>query len=200
MAVTDVSIASKALLLLGEAPISSFGESTPAQTAGGLYPDVYRAVLTVYPWGCTKSKARLARLAASPLSQWSYAFQLPPDYLRVLGAFSSAAVGASPLTSYDIQESGVLANVSDLWLDYQRQVPESALPPYIVKLLQFALAAELAMPITESTTKAEFWGRQAWGQSGEGLKGGWYRLATTADAQGAPPAQIADFSLIDARA
>jgi hypothetical protein len=200
MAVTDVSIASNALLLLGEASISSFAETIAAQTAGALYPDILKAVLTVYPWGCTKTKARLARLADAPLSQWNYAFALPPGYLRVLGAFPSDAVGAAPLASYDLQENGVLANVADLWLDYQRQVPASALPPYIVKLLTLALAAELAMPITESTTKAEYWSRQAWGQAGEGLKGGWYRLATTADAQGAPPAQIADFSLIDARA
>jgi hypothetical protein len=200
MAVTDISIASRALLLLGEAPISNFGESSAAQTAAALYDGVFEAVLTVYPWGCTKSKARLARLAEPPVSQWAYAFALPTGVLRVLGAYPSAAVGAPALASYDLQETGLLANASDVWLDYQRRVAESALPPYVVKLLQLALAAELAMPITESTTKAEYWSRQAWGQAGEGLKGGWYRLATSADAQGAPPAQIADFSLIDARA
>lgn len=200
MPALDVAIASRALLLLGEASISSFDGTQAAQTAGALYPSTRDAVLTCYPWFATKATAQLARLAEAPAAQWSYQFQLPSGFLRVLGAWASSAPGAPRLTDYDLGETKLLANQPDVYLEYQRRLDEAAWPPYLRKLMEYALAAELAMPITEQIGRAEYWQRQAWGNPAEGLKGGWYRIATTADAQGAPAAALSAFALTDVRA
>lgn len=200
MSALDVSIASRSLVLLGEEPISSFDQSSAAQTAGELYPSTRAAVLTCYPWACTKHKMQLNRLSAPPDSQWSYAFKLPPGFLRLIAAYPSAGVGVAPIDAYEIFGNDLLTNVTDVWLDYQRVVDESAWPPYVRKLMEYAFASELAMPVTDQVSKADYWERKAWGNPAEGLKGGWFRIATTAEAQGQPSSSLmSSASLVDVR-
>lgn len=195
----DVQIAAHALRLLGEGGIASFGDSPAGQTAGDLYPAVRATVLSCYPWACTKRMRQLARLTAPPPAQWRYAYQLPA-HLRILGAWPSPQPGTAQIVDYDLgEERTLLADAEAVWLHYQIEADEAQWPPYLRQLMIYALAAELAMPITDQTTKAEYWSRQAWGTPAEGRKGGWYRIATTADAQGAPPEAIAGFALVDVR-
>lgn len=200
MAAIDVSIASRALVLLGEDPISSFDDNSNAQTAGELYPSTRAAVLTCYTWACTKKKAQLNRLTAAPESQWTYAFQLPPGFLRITAAYPSAAVGVAPIVDYEIFGDKLLTNAADVWLDYQGLVDESAWPPYLRKLMEYAFASEMAMPVTDQVGKADYWERKAWGNPSEGLKGGWFRIATTAEAQAQPSSSLmSSASLVDVR-
>lgn len=195
----DVQIAAHALRLLGENGIASFEDSPAGQTAGDLYKNVRDTVLTCYPWYCTKRMRQLARLTAPPAAQWRYAYQLPA-HLRILGAWPDPNPGTAQIVDYDLGEDRQLfADVDAVWLHFQVQVAEANWPPYLRTLMTYALAAELAMPITDQVNKAEYWSRQAWGTPAEGRKGGWYRIATTADAQGAPPSSIAGFALVDVR-
>jgi hypothetical protein len=198
-AAADVEIAALALRLLGENGIAAFADSPAGQIAGDLYPHVRNTVLTSYPWSCTKRVRQLARLAAAPDAQWAYAHQLPSGHLRLLGAWPSAAQGASQIADYDVTGGDLLSASPDVWLHYQFAAPETSWPPYLRALATYALAAELAMPITDQTGKAEYWTRRAWGSPSEAGKGGWYRIAAQADAQGAPPQAIAGFELVDVR-
>jgi len=198
MSAFQIQIASQAALLLGEAGFSSFDESPASQIAAELYDMVRDTVLTCYPWFCTKRMRKLARLDAAPEAQWQYAFQLP-KHIRILGAWPSSNVGGAQLDDYDLGEDKLLANVPEVWLHFQFAAPEADWPPYLRTLMKYALAAELAMPVTDQTTKAQYWNGRAWGTPAEGGKGGWYRIATAADAQGAPPQEIASYSLVDVR-
>jgi hypothetical protein len=198
MSAVKIQIASQALLLLGEPGISAFNASPAGQTAGELYDFVRDTVLSCYPWFCTKRMRQLARLDAAPEAQWQYQFKLP-KHIRILGAWPSANVGAGQLVDYDLGEDVLLANAPEVWLNFQFAAPEEQWPPYLRALQKYALAAELAMPITDQATKASYWNGKAWGTPAEGGKGGWYRTATTADAQGAPAQQIASFSLVEVR-
>ena len=146
---SSISMCSNALLLIGHDSIASFTEgSTGAVIASNLYESSYLNLLTNHRWRFASKSEQLARLSVSPVERFTYAFQIPPDCIYVI----------SPTTrNYEIYGSLILCNDMELRLDYTYRVPEDRLPPYFVTSLQFFLAAEFAIPVTESTDKASFY-------------------------------------------
>ena len=87
MATSDVSIASGALILMGDTGITSFNEnSRRAVVAKQFYEDTRDQVLRNHPWKFAKRRAALAALSTAPTFGWAYEFTLPtnPYCLRVL--------------------------------------------------------------------------------------------------------------------
>jgi len=147
MTATDIKIASNALLLLGHQPISSFEEPTAgAEVASNLYESTYKSALTTYRWRFATKKAQAARLAGTPLNDFSYMYQLPTDCLYLIK--TSAQV-------YEIFEDKIYANVPTLDIEYIYNVSSDKLPSYYVKALEFFLASQFAIPVTGSMEKAQ---------------------------------------------
>ena len=101
---TKLSICSDALIMLGAAPLSSFGDGTDeAQVADRLYDDVRDTILMQYPYSWTLRKKKLARLADAPTNEWRYKYQLPGDMLgNPKAVFDTDAVGARPVRDFEI--------------------------------------------------------------------------------------------------
>ena len=86
MALNSIELCSSALVKLGADGISSFEDGTAeARVAARLYPITRDGMLSAHPWTFATAQADLPRLVAAPLSDFSYAFQLPNDFLRPLG-------------------------------------------------------------------------------------------------------------------
>ena len=149
---SSISIASNALLLLGSNPLSSFSEGTTQATlASNLYETSYLGLLTSHRWRFATKQARLARLSEKPLNGYEYAFQIPSDCIYVI----KPSVG-----DYEVYESLIHANATEILLDYTYKVEESALPPYFTQALEFLLAAKFAVPLAGSLDKADFYFKQ----------------------------------------
>jgi hypothetical protein len=145
---TSISMCSNALLLIGHGTISSFTEGGAGATvAANLYPTTYENLLTLFRWRFATAKRDLSRLTATPLNEWTYAYQLPADYL--------VGIKTWPQSDFEIYEDKLYSNLTAVALDFIFKPDESRLPPWFVKLLEFALAAQFAIPITDSSTKAE---------------------------------------------
>ena len=199
---TDISICSDALTLLGASTISSFSEGTPAATAcSRLYPDLRDTVISRYPWSWSMRKVKLARLATAPLNEWKYAYQLPGSILTgVQAVFDSGSDSARPINSgWEIYADQVFTNLETVYIDYQQTVSEADMPPYFVRLLRTAMAAELSIIITDQASKADFFRSQAFGSPMENGRGGLFREAVNIDSRGNPNKVIDDFSLIQVR-
>lgn len=188
MALTDIEICSAALLKLGARGIASFAEaSTEADVARSLYPVTRDGLLAAYPWSFTLAQTALAAEPTAPPADYAHAFALPADCLRVL----SAGTGTSGRgLDYRIQGRQLLADADSLMLTYQRGVDEADLPPFFVAALIARLAAELCLPITESSSRA---------QGLHQLAAAEIRLARLLDAQQSTPRQVEDFTLIQVR-
>ena len=94
MAYTDISICSNALLKIGAESITSFLDGTAeAEVAANLYPLIRDGLLASYPWSFAVGQKSLPRLAGVPLADYSYAYRLPNDFLRVLSAGSGRLLG-----------------------------------------------------------------------------------------------------------
>ena len=146
-------------------------------------------------------KEQLGRLSDVPVDEWKYAYQLPGDMLSgVIALFQSAGLGQSPIRyGWEIYGDQVYTNFDEVFIDYQATVAESKMPPYFVRLLRTAVAAELAYVITDQVSKSQDLRLQAFGTPSDSGRGGQMREAMNVDSRGKPPQVIEDYSLIDVR-
>jgi hypothetical protein len=189
MASTAIGLCSAALLKLGAMPIQSFAEGTvEATVAGSLYPIVRDGLLSAHPWSFSVVQARLADPATPLALDHAFGFDLPSDCLRVL---SAGAGERGRGLRYRIQGNQLLADAAAVTLSYQRRPDESHFPPFFVAALVARLAAELCLPLTESSSRADRLHEVAMAE---------LRLARLIDSQQSTPRRIEDFTLVEAGA
>lgn len=198
---TGVSICSDALLLIGAKTITSFNDGTDeASVCDRLYPDVRDFTLVMYPWTFTMKKVQLPQLITTPGSVWKYEYALPGDRLaNPRAVYASASPGAYPEKDWEIQGDKLLTNLQQVFIDYQYQTPEYAMPAYFVQLLKYQMAWHIAETVTEQQDKSAKWQRVAMGDVSENMRGGYFRVAANIDGQNQPTRVIEDFSLIAVR-
>jgi hypothetical protein len=145
---SDIEIASNALVRIGVPPISSFSEGGAAGiAAGNLYEPTTRMLLTESRWRFAAAKRKLARLTATPLNEWEYAFQLPSDLLLMYRVY--------PNQDYEIYEDKIYSNASEVEVDYLFRPNESLFPAYFQVALEYKLASEFALIVTSNRSLAE---------------------------------------------
>jgi hypothetical protein len=199
---TDVDTCARALVCLGLKPINSLlGDDDKVVTCRTLYPMVRKEVLSRYPWRYTIAKRQLVRLTSTPVNEYKYAFQLPSDRLAGPRAvFSSGLSGAPTIKEYDIYQDHLYTNEPAIWIDYQASQNESKDPPYVQTLMVYVMAARLAEPLTDDSSKGERWDMMAYGSPAEKQMGGYFETAKALDAQQRPSQEISgDYSLIQVR-
>lgn len=199
---TDLSICADALILLGAAPISSFTEGTDtAQACDRLYPDLKNTLLSTYVWSWTLKKVQLQRLSDTPINEWKYAYQMPGDHLTgALAVFENDGTAQRSVRyGWEIYGDQLVTNMETVYIDYQTTLAETAMPNYFVRLLRTALAAELAIVITDQASKADYFRALAYGGAADNGRGGLMREAMNIDARGQSTQIVEDFSLIQVR-
>jgi len=182
---SDIDMASNALILLGDNPIASFSDAgAGAQTAANLYPSAYEQFLSEHPWSFALKELELSRLSQAPddLTNFQYAYQMPSDLIRLWKLM--------PHSFYTIVGSYLYSNENELLARYVYKIAETLLPPHAVVALQYKLAADFSMAITESISMAEAFEKQ-------------YRrylsIARSVDSQGRPQVPIVDSPFVDVR-
>lgn len=198
---TKVSICSSALNLLGEPAIASLtDDSDAARVCAQLYDNIKWSLLAQYPWSFSKKKVQLARLTSTPTFGWNYEYTLPTDRVgELLAVFASSSVNSAPVLDFDLQNGKLQTNYSEIWIDYQYNVTEATMPPHFAQLLIYAMAFNLAYPVTEDPNKTQYWKEVAFGSPSENMRGGFFRVACSIDGRARPPEAINDFSLTDVR-
>lgn len=147
---SSVSICSNALLLLGDAPISSFDEENDRTRAvSNLYTYKRDRVLRLHTWNCATKRIVLSPDVALPAFDWGYQFQLPSDYLRTV------SVGLSgDLDDFQIENRKILMNRNVCYLRYiWRNEVEADWDSLLVDAMTQVMVAALAYGITKSTSK-----------------------------------------------
>ena len=188
MPLTDIALCSRALIRLGVAPISSFADGTAeAEICGALYGTVRDALLSAYGWKFATGQALLTQLADAPVADYQFAYALPSDFLRAL---SAGYDGRGRGLEYRISGNALHSNGENVLLTYIYRPDESGFPPYFESVLIARLSAELCIPLTESTARADFMYQLA---SSE------FARARQIDSQQDTPERLERFSLIDAR-
>jgi len=148
---SDLDLTNAALVKLGALPIAGFDDAdASAAVAAALYPLVADAALTAHPWSFTLKRAKLTALVGEPLADYTVRFALPADFLRAIYLDDR---GSSP--PYALVGRELHTDASDVVLTYQARPAEDVFPPFFRAALVAKLAAELCIPVTESTSRAE---------------------------------------------
>lgn len=188
MALTAIALCSQALIRLGCTTISGFNDgSAEATVATNLYPALADSLLSSHPWSFATTQASLARLVEAPAADFAHAYQVPADFLRALSA-GVAERGAGLV--YRLRGDRLETDADSVLLTYVYRPDPRSFPPYFDAALIARLAADFCLPLTESTSRAQFLYQLAEQE---------FRRAKLADAQQSTPQALADFPLIDVR-
>ena len=143
---SDIDIASRALVLIGAEPITSFtAQSTEAIVANAIYEDMVRTTLCSSRWRFATNQAELNLLTAVPTGRYDRAHQLPADLLMLHAVTVNDAV-----IEYNVYGDKVFsdsASSDSLIADYTFRALEQDFPSYFTVALQFSLAAAFALGI-----------------------------------------------------
>lgn len=159
-ATTDIAICTRALVLIGAEPITSFEDGTTESIAAStLYEDAARTALTSTRWRFATNQATLNRLSDAPTGNWDAAYQLPSGLLLV----NSVTVNDDPIR-YDIYGSKVFCDATaseTLICDYTFRADEANWPPYFTMAVAYRLASIFAVPVARDTNLSNALGQQA---------------------------------------
>lgn len=178
---TSIDIASSALILIGDEPISSIDES---KAASSLYQEIKEQLLSSHPWSFATKQQQLNRLSESPdeMTGYSYAFQLPTDLIRIWSI--------QDYSNYILVGDKLYSNSTTLLCTYIYDAPESSFPPHFIKALQYALASDFAVAVREDMTVSGYYENKARFALSQ---------ATAIDSQSRPQISIIDSPLLSVR-
>lgn len=184
---TAVQVCSNAIVELGGQPINSFDNlSDRALAAANLYPQIRDAVLRSHPWNCAGKRVVLSPDSAAPAFEWDYAYTLPGDCVRVRSITPDRT-----REHYEIEGNQLLCNLSAVYLRYTyRNDNPAKWDATLVRAITLAMAAVLAMPVTEDKEKKIEKEREL-----QAI----LRTARAVDGQEEPPDELDDYPLLAAR-
>lgn len=184
---SDVDICSAALVSIGAGLISDLDEGNDrARAAKALWTSTMEATLRSHPWNCATKRVVLSPEVDAPAYDWAFQFNVPQDLLRIV---SVGKEGIEP--EYRVESGRILADENVLYLRYiWRNDQPATWDTMLVKAMELAMAAELAYPITKSTSLM---------QAKQAQLADFLRRARAVDGQEEPSQTVGDFPLLQAR-
>jgi hypothetical protein len=160
----ETKIANIALTHLGEAKIDGLGdENQRARLCKLRFDDCRNMVLRSHPWSCVTKRAKLSLIldpatgtALAPVYGFTYMYQLPNDFLRVLQVddisqpYQIETYTLETGTAIEATSAPVLlTDATSIKIKYIHNPPNvEILTPDIANLIGLLLASELAEPLT----------------------------------------------------
>jgi hypothetical protein len=144
MATTKIDIVNRAIGLLGGEFISSLTEDTKsARFANQLFDDTRDAVFRAHPWNCCIKRASFSLLSSTPTYYFSYQFQLPSDFLRIVRPEDDTI-------EYKIEGDKLLTETDTFKATYiYRNTDVGTYDSLLIDVLAYKLASILTMPLLQ---------------------------------------------------
>lgn len=194
---SQVSIVNSALIKLGEDLINSLDETNkPARTMKEQYDKKRQELLRQYRWNFAILRLVLAPSSTAPEYGYGYKFLVPNNVLRIEGVYDES----EPLYQVNYTGAGIphkleggyiLCDENPLYVFAIEDVTDTArFDPLFAELLAWSLAADTALAITNSSSKAKI----AFAGYTETA-----RLARSANAREGTPEQVTGETWLDSR-
>jgi len=141
-----IDIASRALVLIGAEPITSFdSSSTEALVATNMYEDTVRAMLSTARWRFATDQQILQELTDKPTGRFDIAHQLPSNLLVLHGVTINDRL--IEFTVYGDKVFSDSTSSDTLIADFTFRADEVDFPSYFSLALQYSLASIFATSI-----------------------------------------------------
>ena len=144
---SKIDLISNALILIGDVPINDLtGSDRRKVIANNLYDNIVGNELSKHRWGFARRLQALSLLTSTPIgNEWQYAYQLPSDLI--------ALIKLDPRIRYQVYGTQIYCDYNQtLYADYIYDCPESEWPIYFSKMIEYALAKDMATSLRDSTT------------------------------------------------
>lgn len=152
---SKIEIINRALLKLGEPPVSSLNDAAFGQSYDMIYQDVKNLMLSSYPWRFAVIKKRVARKEEKYGERFMY--QLPADCLLLIKVWdmpynATADVHVREMSPYELVNGAIVAPVgSGIDIEYVSRIDDdAAFPPLFREAMAAKIAAELSMRLKHS--------------------------------------------------
>lgn len=152
---SEIEIVNSGLRKIGSSVIQSLTAGSPeANAANNLYGPHRLKMLRSHNWNFASKRAALARLAAAPAFGYNYAYQLPPDFIRVVSVHPDDR-GVSNV-DYKIESDKILSDAEDIYLRYVSDITDpNLMTADFREALSMSLAVDFSITIGDSNTMHE---------------------------------------------
>jgi hypothetical protein len=151
---SEVAVANLALQGVGRGDflVTLTEDTQAARLVRHQLPYSRDAVLRAYPWNFAQARGALPADDATPAFEYTYQYSLPSDCL-----WMHTLVDADADEKWCIEAGKILTNIgAPLNVKYTKRVTDlAASDPLFIQTLAAHIAASIAVPLTESSTKAE---------------------------------------------
>ena len=151
-----VDIANSALNLLGASTITALtDDSKNARLCNQRYEPVRNRIFRSHSWNCLTKRVQLAQDSTAPVVEFSYAYTLPSDCLRVLKIHTGTADSITDDIDYKVEGRKIKTNEGTVYLVYiALSTDPNEYDVYLQEAISSALAADIAYAITNNATLA----------------------------------------------
>ena len=157
MALSVVDICNSALNLLGASTISSLTEdSKNARLCNQRYEPIRNRVFRSHAWNCLHKRVQLARNSTAPVVEYSYAYALPSDCLRVLKVHNGTTDSIKSAIDYKLEGRNIVTDEGTVFIIYiALDTDPNNYDTYLQESISHQLAADLAYAVTNNATLAD---------------------------------------------
>ena len=152
-----VDIANSALNLLGASTISAFtDDSKNARLINQRYEPVRNRVFRSHAWNCLHKRVQLAQNSTAPVVEYTHAYALPSDCLRVLKIHNGTTDSIASNIDYKLEGRNIVTDEGTVFIIYiALDTDPNNYDTYLQESISHQLAADLAYAVTNNATLAE---------------------------------------------
>ena len=152
-----VDICNSALNLLGASTISALtDDSKNARLCNQRYEPVRDRVFRSHAWNCLHKRVQLAQNSTAPVVEYSYAYSLPSDCLRVLKVHNGSTDSIKSDIDYKLEGRNIVTNEGTVYIIYIAiDTDPNNYDTYLQESIAHQLAADLAYAVTNNATLAD---------------------------------------------
>lgn len=146
---SEVQICNNALTTMGEDLIVALTDNSKAARLCNLQYEIQRdALLREHIWNFATERISLGRLITTPSFGYTYEFQLPTDFLRMIRTEFSDDISPE---QYRIEGRKLLTDSDTVKIEYTKKVTDpNEFDSLFADLLATRLSVVLALPLTDS--------------------------------------------------
>jgi hypothetical protein len=151
-----VNICNSALNLLGASTISALtDDSKNARLCNQRYESVRDRVFRGHAWNCLHKRLQLAQNSTAPVIEYTYAYALPSDCLRVLKIHNGTTDSIASDIDYKLEGRNIVTDQGTVYLIYiAKDTDPNNYDTYLQESISHQLAADLCYAITNNATLA----------------------------------------------
>nr|BAR15083.1 tail tubular protein A [uncultured Mediterranean phage uvMED] len=152
-----VDMCNSALNLLGASTISALtDDSKNARLCNQRYEPVRNRVFRSHAWNCLHKRVQLAQNSTAPVVEYTYAYALPSDCLRVLKVHNGTTDSIASNIDYKLEGRNIVTNEGTVYIIYIAiDTDPNNYDTYLQESISHQLAADLAYAVTNNATLAD---------------------------------------------